>query len=167
MGTVFATTLSLTFASLLPTPIPGLELSGQAPVGEGAMPAMGETSNEQKIQQVFSRQYALIERVVRNKDKQAMNQLLEDPYLPAAYKEQIANYSFTESSLPEVKNYLNGQASLLNERITKGVREAFTKAITNIYFYTIFIALASLVVTWFVPELPLRKTNQPTPIITE
>jgi EmrB/QacA subfamily drug resistance transporter len=167
MGTVFATSLTLSFATIVPAPIPGLDLTRQTQLGESSMQATGESNNRQKIQQIFSREYTLIERAVIGKDEQARQQLLQDPFLPAVYKEQLRNDQITEGLLPAVKTQLYQQGLALDQQITQGVKEAFARAITKIYFYTIFVAIAGLVVTWFVPEIPLRKSNEPTPFMTE
>jgi EmrB/QacA subfamily drug resistance transporter len=167
MGTLFATTLTLSFASLMPVPIPGLDLTSQSQVSEGSVPSIGESNNKQKIQQLYNKHYALIERVVLNNDRQAMQEVLNDPYLSENYQEQLRASAITAQSLPAVKKQLAQQAAGLDQRITEGVREAFTKAITSIYFYTIFVVAASFIVTWFIPELPLRKTNEPIPVINE
>ncbi|MGY2132199.1 MDR family MFS transporter [Hymenobacter sp. HD11105] len=39
------------------------------------------------------------------------------------------------------------------------VRAAFTHAISRIYLCTLLLVIAGWITTWFIPELPLRKTN--------
>ncbi len=39
------------------------------------------------------------------------------------------------------------------------VRAAFAKAISRVYLFNIFLVVGGLVMTLFIPELPLRKTN--------
>jgi MFS family permease len=46
-------------------------------------------------------------------------------------------------------------------------RTAFAEAITRNYFYTLFIVAAAWLVTCLVPQLPLRKTNAPVPVVVE
>jgi hypothetical protein len=46
-------------------------------------------------------------------------------------------------------------------------RTAFAEAITRNYFYTLFIVAAAWLVTCLVPQLPLRKTNAPAPVLVE
>jgi MFS family permease len=46
-------------------------------------------------------------------------------------------------------------------------RTAFAEAITRNYFYTLFIVAAAWLVTCLVPQLPLRKTNAPAPVMVE
>ncbi len=46
-------------------------------------------------------------------------------------------------------------------------KAAFADAITRNYFYTLFIVAAAWLVTCLVPQLPLRKTNAPAPLVVE
>ncbi|WP_216634074.1 MFS transporter [Hymenobacter taeanensis] len=41
------------------------------------------------------------------------------------------------------------------------MRTAFSSAISRVYMFNIFLVLGGLIMTLFVPELPLRKTNAP------
>lgn len=56
------------------------------------------------------------------------------------------------------------QATALADRISRGVKEAFTASITQIYWYgLVLVALALTLVFFLLPELPLRTTNAPQP----
>ena len=49
--------------------------------------------------------------------------------------------------------------------VSSATQAAFSKAISRVYLFNIFLVLGGLVMTLFVPELPLRKSNAPgTPI---
>ncbi|WP_455382123.1 MDR family MFS transporter [Salinispira pacifica] len=48
-----------------------------------------------------------------------------------------------------------------NPEIPLPVRQAFASAITRVYFYLIFIVAAGIAITLLVPELPLRRSNNP------
>lgn len=48
-------------------------------------------------------------------------------------------------------------------KVQAKIRGAFAEAIHHIYFLALIIALAGWLTTWFIPELPLRKTNRPAP----
>jgi len=43
------------------------------------------------------------------------------------------------------------------------VRTTFARAVTRIFFYATFFVLAALAITVFIPELPLRRTQEPPP----
>lgn len=49
--------------------------------------------------------------------------------------------------------------------VKEKIRLSFAEAIHHIYFLALLIALAGWIITWFIPELPLRKTNRPAPPI--
>ncbi|WP_226915729.1 MDR family MFS transporter [Hymenobacter siberiensis] len=44
------------------------------------------------------------------------------------------------------------------------VRAAFSKAISRVYLFNIFLVVGGFVLTLFVPELPLRKSNEGPPV---
>ncbi|MCC2546523.1 MFS transporter [Hymenobacter sp. BT175] len=61
-----------------------------------------------------------------------------------------------------------GPALTVNDMASDGsgaasplVREAFARAISRIYLCTICLVLAGWLASWFIPELPLRKSNAP------
>jgi len=43
------------------------------------------------------------------------------------------------------------------------VRQAFAVSVTQIYTYATFVLAAALIVIVALPELPLRRSNQPDP----
>jgi EmrB/QacA subfamily drug resistance transporter len=45
------------------------------------------------------------------------------------------------------------------------VRAAFAKAISRVYFFNIFLVVGGFILTLFVPELPLRKSNERVPVM--
>ena len=64
----------------------------------------------------------------------------------------------TDRLLATIKARFGAQAKLLGEQVTHAIKLSFAEAISRIYFWVIFIALAGLLVTLFIPELPLRRT---------
>jgi EmrB/QacA subfamily drug resistance transporter len=52
-------------------------------------------------------------------------------------------------------------------RPTEPVRQAFSEAVTRVYFCNIFLVLGGLLATLFIPELPLRKANEGVPVAAE
>ncbi len=88
MGTVLTTTLAAAFAGNLPAmPAdasfdPGSFSQATVAVEDGGGPAAA-------VKARFDREYALIERAFHG-DRQALQQLQEDPALPAGYKQQLA-----------------------------------------------------------------------------
>jgi hypothetical protein len=42
----------------------------------------------------------------------------------------------------------------------RAIKEAFAKAVTRIFFYSMFAVVVSWLMTLFIPEIPLRNTRQ-------
>jgi len=64
-------------------------------------------------------------------------------------------------ALLAIRATFDTQAQELGNSMRAAVRQTFADAITKIYLFVTFIALAGWLVTWTVPELPLRKTMEP------
>ena len=159
MGTVLATTLAASFA--------GLDL-GAAP--GGAAEQLGSTGGAdiaQTIQASFDAQYQAIAGALEQGDTQALSAALSASPLPPEAQAGIqqgaaqvaGNPQATQGFLAQLKTTFDEQAAQVTSQVTETTRQAFTTAITRIYFYTIFIVAIAWLVTCFVPELKLRDTN--------
>ena len=52
--------------------------------------------------------------------------------------------------------------------VTNAIRVSFTAAVTRIFFYSLFIIVGGFIITFFIPELPLRKTfDNPAPALAD
>jgi hypothetical protein len=76
----------------------------------------------------------------------------------------------TTSALAQIKTQLDKQATQVATQVSNGIKTSFADAITKIYFYLIFIAIVGLIISAFVPQIPLRKTLEhasetPTPAV--
>jgi len=173
-GTVGAAIMGTMLAGVLTTSLAGLpRLGGQAGAGDppSSAAALGSASPAQIGQQVraaFDRQYALVERVYRYRDYQALEQLLVNPQIPSQAKEQLKALMYrgspqrqaSEQVLAAIKVRLTEQADLVAAALLRTLKTAFALSVTRIFFYTIFIVVAGWVMTLFIPELPLRRTNE-------
>ncbi len=52
-------------------------------------------------------------------------------------------------------------ASKLAGSFTAVGRQAYAEAVTHVFFYAVFMVIAAMIVTLFLPELALRKSNAP------
>lgn len=163
MGTVLATTLAGAFSETA-----GAVAPTQATRTEGAMQG-GIEAIESGIRQSFAEQYALIERVVREGDREALETLQNNPQIPQDYKARLPG-ALALSRLPEaaqnrmlagVERDLDAQADTTVAAVTRTVKEAFTEAVTRIYRYAMFIVILGTLATLLIPELELRKSNAP------
>lgn len=86
-----------------------------------------------------------------------------------AQVEQIAATAEKDAEDKAVKGALDGayqglavaqgRAESTVDKIGEALKTAFTDAIRQIYFYALFIALLALLITAFLPQIPLRKTH--------
>lgn len=175
-GTVAAAIMGTVLAGVLATSLAGLPRFG-AQAGAGDSPstaaALGSASPAQigqEVRAVFDRQYALVERVYRYRDFQALEQLLVDPQIPAQAKVQLKAWvsdgsprpgvQGSEQALAAIKVRLTQQADLVAAAVLRTLKTAFARSVTRIFSYAIFIVVAGWLMTLFIPELPLRRTQE-------
>ncbi|MCA9835585.1 MAG: MFS transporter [Trueperaceae bacterium] len=100
-------------------------------------------------------------------DEAATSQFLAD------LKTQFESFGLISNSAPSsnideqlaaIKTQLDEQAKAVTETVTTTIKEAFTKGVTTVYKYLIGIVIIGIIMTFFIPELELRKTNAPMPM---
>ena len=109
----------------------------------------------------------MIAQAVQQGDTQAFNDALANSPLPQEARAGIeqgagqvmGNPQATQGFLAQLKATFDQQATQISRQVENTTRQAFTKAITRIYFYTIFIVAIAWIFTLFIPELTLRQTN--------
>ncbi len=168
MGTVLATMLGASFVSLGTDPVgpPGGGAGTRRPAG--APPDSAQIDLRTRAE--FGRQYALIERAVHG-DREALRQVRADPRVPPALKAELDRLAagpalrepVVERALAVIRAQMNGLAGETVRAAEREVRQAYAEAVTRIFFYCLFMILAALAITFFVPERVLRKTNAPPP----
>jgi hypothetical protein len=137
-----------------------------------------------EIRAGFDRVYAQIESYFRSSDPAPRQALLVNPLLTEAFKQQLTRGTpaqvvqrqfderfrgiedslaagATEQALREVQSRLDAQAGAVAREVITKLKEAFTRAVSRIYFLMIFVVAAAWLVTLLVPELPLRRSNAP------
>nr|WP_227978621.1 MDR family MFS transporter [Deinococcus terrestris] len=67
----------------------------------------------------------------------------------------------TRTTLAELKTRLGEQARTLAAQLTTGLKDGFTAAMTQMFATSLWFVLAGLLVTLFVPVLPLRSKAEP------
>jgi hypothetical protein len=53
-----------------------------------------------------------------------------------------------------------GGAAMSNHTVNPAMKTAFTEAISKVYLCNIFLVAGGLIITLFLPDLPLRKSNE-------
>ena len=151
--------------------------NGGGTEGAGGEQAPIEQQIEAGITQRFDEQRALLTKAIRNADPAATEALVSNPQtpaelkgllqagVPAAAREQVlatvlAGVDTAEASALE-------QGRTIGHEVSAGIKQAFTTSVTQIYWYTVPLVLLAFLITLFVPELPLRRTNHSTPVAIE
>lgn len=157
------------------------------------IPAEQKTQLEQgSPTMVMNKLYSNIETAIKNNDNKAIETLLASSQLPAPAKAGITlgsqaamqspqaadafltqiktqfetqSSEITEQALTEIRTQMNTQAQTLTAQITQTLKEAFAKAITSIYRYLMFVVIAGLIMSAFIPQLELRKSNHAAPAV--
>ncbi|MEZ4607335.1 MAG: MFS transporter [Deinococcales bacterium] len=157
MGTVLAGSLAASFQDNATQ----FASFGEAPSLESR--SGGIDTIAEGIQQQFASQYQLIEKAFEG-DAEAIAAVKASPFTPEEVKGRIDNVGAIPAAmkagiLSTIKGEMDAQAEQVMATVTRSVKEAFAKAVTKIYFYTIFVIIIGGIFSFFIPELPLHKTN--------
>jgi len=127
-----------------------------------------------QIKARFEAQRTLITKAVRDNDQAAIQALLSSPQTPAELKQMLQAgipVAAREQALAKLNAGLdtaeanalaNGQQ--LGRELGAVIKNAFTDSVVQIYWYAIPLVLLAFVITLFMPELPLRRSNAPAPV---
>jgi Major Facilitator Superfamily len=146
--------------------------SAEAAVGE-QVPIEQRIADQIKAR--FEAQRTLITKAVRDNDQAAIQALLSSPQTPAEFKQMLQAgipAAAREQALAklnagldaaEANALVNGQQ--LGRELSAGIKNAFTDSVIQIYWYAIPLVLLAFVITLFMPELALRRSNSPAPTV--
>lgn len=87
-----------------------------------------------------------------------LEQTLYAAPLPPTVKTRLQQIIHRDGVSEALHTAIRHEIDSAREQVLQQFRQAFTKAIVLIYRYVLVLVGAALVVTWFVPELPLRRT---------
>jgi EmrB/QacA subfamily drug resistance transporter len=141
--------------------------NGSGGEGVGGAQIAIEQRIEQSIRQRFADQRALITSALRDKDPAAIKALLASPQTPAQLRELLqAGGGIDDATLARVNAQLDAaetdalaKGGELGHDISAAIKRSFTDSVTQIYRYAIPVVLLAFVIALFIPELPLRKSN--------
>jgi EmrB/QacA subfamily drug resistance transporter len=124
---------------------------------------------DQSIAAQFDEQRALLTKAIRDDDAAAKQALLANPQTPPQLREALGAgipAAARESALAQALAGLDqaesaalAQGAEIGREVDGAVKNAFTDSVTQIYWYAIPLVLVAFVLALFIPELPLRKTN--------
>ncbi|HEX6292041.1 MAG TPA: MDR family MFS transporter [Herpetosiphonaceae bacterium] len=82
----------------------------------------------------------------------------QKPTLVAETRAQMLAGALKAIDEAEVNALRQGQS--IGAQISEALRQSFATSITQIYFYALFPVIAAFLLTFAIPEIPLRKTNR-------
>lgn len=157
MGTVFATTLHGAMQSR-----PGAA-EQVASAGFQEEVGMGEGDDvAARVRQQYAEQFDALAAALRRGDEPALDTLLAA--LPSPTRAQIRQAAaahdpeVVDRVLRTLRPEMEARAERAAREAAEAMRAAFTLAITRIFFLGLCVAAVAWLATWFVPELPLRRT---------
>ncbi|MGL4612260.1 MAG: MDR family MFS transporter [Trueperaceae bacterium] len=168
MGTILASSLTASFSSA--------NLSSNATFsggGEGSPVSGGIEQVATEIQGSFDDLYQKIASDIEAGDLNQLSQDLAASPLPVTAQQGISQGAqFAASSpaaketfLSRLKTDFDSQAQQTIQGVTSTLRQGFATAITRIYSILLFVVIAGIIISAFIPQLELRKTNQAAPAV--
>lgn len=163
MGTVLTTGLIGAFHEIASV-FPSASGEEHRPVGseEG-----GEDINEivARVGHGFETRYRAIESAALARDSIRLQAALARLQAPDSTRRRLSlliTLDATEQSiaLNRLKAQLDRQAGDAARRMRYDLRRAFASAVTKVFFYALFFIVAGLLLTAFIPELPLKRSNE-------
>jgi len=163
LGTVLATGLAAGFAEHLGgiAAVPGVATSGEGISASGDVTA--------QMREAFAAARAGLREAVTAGDTAAVAAALTSGGVPAdAVGEVSAQLAAADpaarAALAErLDAEFAARSEAVLESVSAGIKATFTDAVTSVYRYVFVIALAALVLTTFIPVLPLRRTFDAAP----
>jgi EmrB/QacA subfamily drug resistance transporter len=172
IGTIFASSLTSGMQTNMAQAMSSLPAELKAQLASNAQPASGNLdfkAIKTKIEQDSNTQQQLIAGL-RNNDSSSAKTLLNNPQTPTELKPILqkllagkAPNAIRETILAKVLERLDQTktASLDGiDRLEQASKQAFTQAISGMYRISSLIILLGFLITLFMPEIPLRKSNQ-------
>lgn len=171
MGTVLATSLMASFGAM------------QAPAGMDPSSFGGSQASTEGLDQVqaritsaFDQQYQAIAAAVRSGDVKQVRTAVDASPMPAVAKTMVlmgATQALTspqaeQSFLDQLKTQFQQQADSVAGQVEGTIKKAFASAVTSVYRDLLFVVVVGFLVTFFVPVLTLRTSNDhPGPVVMD
>jgi EmrB/QacA subfamily drug resistance transporter len=196
LGSVFANVVANDLTPRMDTIKASLPaaMQSQFNVSGGGFSGEGESSSngfdatkikaglEKNIKAGFDTQYQAIAGAINSGKPEAFKALLANPQLPEPLKAQLSSIPAAAIADPNARVMIldrikTNQAPAIQQATTsafsavdsvgEAIKESFTTAITTVYKLGILIALLALLITAFIPELPLRSGARHAPAAAE
>jgi len=165
---IFGTILTHNLVKELPAHVPQMPGMTAEKIDLGHMQAraMNPGNLRNEIGRVVMAQYELIERAYRG-DAAAAAEVMENPRIPDSVKQHLQtpmNGAAVTEELGRIKKFLDTYSEQQAKRVESGIKAGFSAAIVSMLHGALWIVGLGLLITLFVPVLPLRggpATAQP------
>jgi hypothetical protein len=145
--------------------------NGSGGEGTGGEQAAIDEQIAQAIHQRFAAQRTLVTKALAEGDPAATQALLADPQTPGQLRETLQGGQLPASSrqaaLMQISAGLDAaeadaaaKGAQIGHEVGDAIKLAFTSSVIQIYRYDILPVLLGMLLMLWVPELPLRKSNQ-------
>ncbi|MFW5759756.1 MAG: MDR family MFS transporter [Cyclobacteriaceae bacterium] len=158
MGSILALTLLSGIDDSMPQKLKssGFELPG---VSGESLRSFDKQLVHQKINQLYRHKLNEVKRCVKNQDIKEWQRLQNDPLLASAINGFKAP-EINNRNLRKIEASLKRENALLNQSFERNLTSAFNLATSRIFYATIILLIVGTIVTFMIPEVPLRKSNE-------
>lgn len=167
MGTILVTSLTGSFA----------ELAKLMPVSDGPSSRGGEEGFSGKgiedvlidVHASFDARYHDVETLVAKGDDNRIAELTDRYGISESVRIRLISHN-TEAqaqALEELRHQLDAQEASTAQIVRARLQQAFADAVTGVFFWSLFFCAAGILLTVFLPELPLRTGNGPPAEVSE
>jgi hypothetical protein len=118
----------------------------------------GQRGGLEAVQARFDSLAVQIETALAAHDDGRLERTLQAAPLPPTVKARLQEAARHEVSTEALQALIQREIDQAREQVLQQLRRAFAEAIGRIYRYVLVLVLAGLIATWFVPELPLRRS---------
>lgn len=173
MGTILATTLTGAFGALAGSA--ALEGVDAPAIQGGELASTGGADIGTTIRQAFADQADALVAALESPEPTAMADALEASAIPAQARGFIlgaataarGDAAATAALAAQLRGQLAEQADVVAGSVEGAVRQGFADAVTAIFRALTWVVGAALIVTFFVPSLELRRSNDSLPVALE
>ncbi len=163
---VMGAILGFTLAGSLPAHLLG------GPTAEGGPPPAHASAAAEALAPPYQRLYSGIEAALGAGDAATLEQLLAAAPLPGALRRDLQAAASQPAAvrrqrLSEAHAALAGASAEADRTSAEQVREAYARAVAAVYRFSLVIVGIGWLITFFIPELPLRKTHDFAPALAE
>ncbi|MGQ9426564.1 MDR family MFS transporter [Gilvimarinus sp. F26214L] len=160
---LFGTFLTHNLVQELPRQLPSMPgMSAESiDLSQAQSQAMNPDLARLRIEARFEEFYGVVDRAYHG-DEGARQEILDNPALPEQLKEAVASAAQAspeqvEQNLALLHVALKEQAAAFSHRFGRGIKVAFSNAITNMFATALWIVIIGTLISCFIPVFPLRS----------